>query len=77
MTEDAKLIERLRYASWNSDDFAICDEAADRLAVLSAALADIAKQQTTYELESDDGDFEEGYDAIIKIARDALSSEIK
>jgi len=41
------------------------------------ALKNIAKQQTTYELEGDDGDFEESHDAIIKVARDALLPEIK
>jgi hypothetical protein len=37
------------------------------------ALSDIARQKTTYEHEGDDGDFEEGYDTCIKVARAALS----
>lgn len=86
--DDAKLIERLWeiaalvrvYEMLAKDEAERIDEAADRLAALSeenermkGALWGIAKQQTTYELEGDDGDFEEGYDAIIKVARAALS----
>lgn len=55
---------------------AVSSELATENARLRAALCDIGKQQTTKEIEPHhEGDFEYGYDAIIKVARAALAGE--
>jgi hypothetical protein len=41
--------------------------------VMKEALKDTSRQKTSYEYEGDDGDFEEGYDQCIRVARAALA----
>lgn len=53
----------------------VVERQAAEIARHRAALAEIARQKTTLEIDHDDGDFEEGYDMCIATARAALEAK--
>jgi hypothetical protein len=68
------LVERMRKEVVQDNFVGLLDEAAARIETLEAALREIAGQMLIDEHDEDyNGDYEAGYEAIVRIARAALA----
>jgi hypothetical protein len=68
------LVERMRKEVVQDNFVGLLDEAAARIETLEAALRQIAGQMLVDEHDEDyNGDYEAGYEAIVRIARAALA----